>query len=218
MADPTRNRVAGIRRVVFLPVSRTASTCERDPESITTGECLAKARAAARRNDFSLWAWVPASRARLRAKRGRQRYSCLTDSIGTHREFRPPLPRCAHAGRGEELAPYTDDFGSGSTGSWVRSWSATPPRCARRRSASPPASSARSGPPLAYPADRFHAIALNGAARRDVDVERGLADRFRIEPPYLSLAAASTLLSSTQVWLKPIEQCGGTSCSPVLAL
>jgi len=29
---------------------------------------------------------------------------------------------------------------------------------------------------------------------------------------------ASTLLSRIQVWLKPIEQCGGTSVAPVFSL
>src|ERR1700681_2358969 len=37
------------------------------------------------------------------------------------------------------------------------------------------------------------------------------------KPPYFSLATGRTLLSRTQVWLKPIEQCGGTSVAPVFA-
>ena len=68
-------------------------------------------------------------------------------------------------------------------------------------------------------AEEFHAIALNGAAGRDIDIERSLAHRLGDQSRRISaLATGSTLLSSTQVWLKPIEQCGGTSVALGLGL
>jgi len=63
----------------------------------------------------------------------------------------------------------------------------------------------------------LHAVALQRAARRNVGVERGLAQRLASKPPYFRIARGSTSERKIQVLLNPIETCGGNSPGPFTA-